>query len=404
MVIAVGGCDNVEWGGIDIGVVPPPPRADDTAGVEPASPVAEGPVLFYVHRDTAGPTVIPVAHVTGDGLEPIEPGDDIEAFGAYFIETFLSSGTDLALFQQGRRVGTLTVDTAALPVDAVCRPVPRATGSLDLTGEADAGTEFLAMSAAAAPGSRDGPTFQPARSMEVVSDMLAGEMLREREVTAPNIAAARAQLQPFPLATGPDPGFTATYLVDDSLGLGGDDTGAALFVVFTPRDQDGYEPAFVGFTDYSSGKAAPRVIDFLDWDDNGTVEILLEVFGTRASWFRAVGRQDGRWRGLFEDRCDPRSAPASLDTADIGTGSAQPPGETPQSTTRRQPTTTRQPAAATDRPTAGFESIPDIQPTIQLSNPSQTPRVGRTTATDSAIRDTVPPDTGGVADGAAGGT
>ncbi len=396
MVIAVGGCDNVDWGGIQIAIVPPPAKTGEAAEAEPQRELPSGPVLFYVHQDSAGPTVIPVGHVTGDGLTAIDPGDDPDAFADRFTAAFLAPGTALALFRRGRRVGTLTVQGAAVPRQPVCRPLPRATGSLELATGAGGVTEFLAMDTAQAPESQSFDDLRPVRSMEVVGDMLAGRMLQDREATVPSVAAARRQLQPFPLAGSADPGFTATYLVNDSLGVGGDDDGAALFVVFTPRAQSGYQPAFVGFTDYSNGKAAPRVIDFLDWDGDGQVELLLEVFGAHTSWFRAVGRDGDSWHAIFDDRCDPRTAQVAADTAEVPT-EGEPAVQTPQPAPRPRP----RPAQTRPAQMPDLDSMPDIQPTIQLSNPLQTPVVTppaqRDTAVrDSTVRDTVPPDSGGV--------
>ena len=367
MVIAVGGCDNVEWGGIDFAVVPPPDKARDPDQDRDDRALPAGPVLFDVHRDSAGATVIPVGQVTATGLAPIAPGDDPHAFGTRFMEVFLDVGTQLTLFHRGQRMGMVTVDGAAMPAGPVCRPLPRASGSLALTSDAEGVTEFLALAQASAPEGRLAGGFEPERRMAVVADMMAGEMLRARGAPVASTATARRQLQPFPLTESPDPGFAATYLVEDSLGLGGDNAGSSLFVVFTPRGQSGYDTAFVSFAHYDDGgKAAPRVIDFLDWDRDDRVELLLEVFGTRISWFRAVGRDGDQWRTLFEDRCDPRTAP--MDTV-------APEPETPAAGQQRR----------RRRPPTALDSIPIIEPTIQLSNPTNTPRVGR---------DTLPPDTG----------
>ena len=389
MVIAVGACDNVEWGGIDFAVVPPPPHAADTATAVSVTPLRDDPVLFYVHRDTGDlATVIPVAQIGPAGLTRLG-ADDIDAFADRFIDTFLAAGQELALFRRGRRVGTLTVDSAGVPTEPVCRPLPRAAGRLQLASGAGAVTEFLALAGDDAPESRDLGVPEPVRSMEVVSDMVAGEMLRGRELSVPTPTRARRQLVPFPLSDTDDPGFAATYLVDDTLGLGGDDTGAALFVVFTPRGQTGYDTAFVGFANYStSGKAAPRVIDFLDWDDDGVVELLLEVFGVRTSWFRAAGRADGEWQAIFEDRCDPRTAQVGVDTSETPAEAAPAPSRPAPAPPQRT-----QPRATPTQRDASLDSIPIIEPTIQLSNPRDNPRVRR----DTSTRDTVPPDTGGVA-------
>lgn len=384
MVIGMGGCDNVEWGGIDISIVPPPGKADADADADTVRVRPDGPVLFYVHRDEDAATVIPVGQIADGGLAPLTPGDDPDAFADDFIESFLTPGSQLTLFRRGQRVGTLTVDSAAVPHLPVCRPLPRATGQVALATEVGAVTEFLAMPQARAPESQPG-TFEAERRMEVVSDMLAGEMFRERNLAVRDPGLIRRQLQPFPLTGSPDPGFTATYLVDDSLAVGGDNQGAALFVVFTPRGQTGYNPAFTGFTEYAvGGKAAPRVIDFLDWDTDGAVALLLEVLGTHTSWFRAVGLQDGEWRAIFEQRCDPRTAPTDTSGA-IDTGTQQ--------GTRRptpQPTQPRAPRPTTRALEPDLDSIPIIEPQIQLSNP----QAGGNERRDPSVRDTTPPDTG----------
>jgi hypothetical protein len=361
MVIAVGGCDNVEWGGLGLSIVPPPDKAGDSGDAVTDRDLPDGPVLFYVRRDSIGATVIPVGHVTGTGLAPINPGDDIDAFGARFMRGFLTPGTRLTLYRRGQRMGTVTLDSARVPPVPVCRPLPRARGSLSLTADAEGVTEFLALDQTDAPEGRLAGRFEQERRMAVVGDMLVGEMFRARGVEVPSTTAARRQLQPFPLTASPEPGFAATYIVDDSVGLGGDNVGASVFVVFTPQGQTGYDAAFVGFSDYGDGgKAAPRIIDFLDWDrdEAGNVEFLLEIFGTRTSWFRAVGFADGRWQTIFQDRCDPRTAP--MDTSEAGSEAQS--AEDPRSSRQR-----------------ALDSIPDIEPTIQLSDPTATQRLRDTT-------------------------
>jgi hypothetical protein len=67
----------------------------------------------------------------------------------------------------------------------------------------------------------------------------------------------------------------------------------------------GYDTAYVSFSDYrETGKRAPRVVDFLDWDRSGHVDLLLQVYGVDATWFEAVARgADGRWRHVLSGRC-----------------------------------------------------------------------------------------------------
>jgi hypothetical protein len=199
------------------------------------------------------------------------------------------------------------VDSAYVPTGEVCRRLPWARGSLELAGAAGEATEFRAMARTQAPPGTvmPGRTLQPERRMEVVGNILAERALRARRAQLPAWATARRQLQPFPITGTQDLGFTATFLVADQLQVGGDDNGYSLFILYTPQAPTGYDTAYVSFTSYPvDGKAAPRVIDFLDWNRSGQVDLLLEVFGTRTSWFEAVGRVNDQWRRTFRDQCD----------------------------------------------------------------------------------------------------
>ncbi|MFW5947372.1 MAG: hypothetical protein ACOCUW_02660 [Gemmatimonadota bacterium] len=390
MVTAAGGCDNVEWGGIDLDVVPPPTR-DTDAVPDTVSTLTVGPILLHVRGEDPA-TIVPVGQVDDAGLATIPPDADSTAFTARFARTFLAPGAQLTVFRHGRAAGTVTIDsTVATPPDA-CGPLPRAVGTVRLDRPTDT-AEFLALAGpGATPGTAPPPgSLERQRRMEVVGDMLANDALRARGI-AVGAGADRQQLQPFPLAGSPDPGFTAGYLVGDSLAVGGDDDGAALFMVFVPRGQTGYDTAYVGFADYGEdGKAAPRLIDFMDWDGDGNAELLLEVFGRSTRWFRVVAFVDGRWQTVFADRCETTAAPQ--DTA--GRHGARGPGATEPGTAgaERDPAPTGAPTAmprsqqatpATADETS-LDSIPDIQPQIRLL--PETPR---------PERDTTPPDTGGV--------
>jgi hypothetical protein len=405
MVIGLGGCDNVEWGGIDLAIQAPPPRTGPvTADVAVGERLPAGPLLYYVHRDTAGATVIPVGEIIDERLEPIRPGDDPVAFGDRFISAYLRQGAELTLFRRGRRAGTLIVDSAAVPTGPACQPLPRATGAIEISDAADTVSEFLAMARTQAPDGRmlPGGSLEPERRMQVVGNILAERVLRSRGAQLPNWSRARRQLQPFPVSETRDLGFTATFLVDDELRVGNDDQGYSLFVVYTPQAQTGYDTTFVDYVSYTAaGKAAPRVIDFLDWDRDGSVELLLEVYGTRNSWFEAVGPVDGEWRRVFRHRCDERSTsvpiPATIDTVPVDTVEGSPPPASARSGVDARPPQTERPRAVTpalgeaDRtaaPDTGGTGLPDpitsIRPTIQLSDPGRPTPPRRDTQPDTS--------------------
>jgi hypothetical protein len=339
MVIGLGGCDNVEWGGLDLSVVRPPPTAGpaDEAEVQDIERLPDRPILYHVTRAPGGITIVPVGEIAERGVDAIRAGSDPQAFGARFIAAFLRQGSELTLFRNGRRAGTVIVDSAYVPTVDACRRLPWATGTVELAGAAGDATEFLAMARTQAPPGTvmPGRTLQPERRMEVVGNILAERALRARQAQLPNWAVARRQLQPIPIAGTQDLGFTATYLVGDQLEVGGDDNGYSLFVVYTPQAPSGYDTAFVSFTDYPvDGKAAPRVIDFLDWNRDGQADLLLEVFGARGSWFEAVGRVGDDWRRTFRDQCN---TPGRTIPDPAGGPGVPAPGQLPGTTVDEEP-------------------------------------------------------------------
>lgn len=354
-----------------------------SADVEPGGRLPEGSLLYHVRRDSAGTVIAPVGEIAGHELHPIPTGDDPATFADRFISTFFREGSEFTLFHNGRRAGNLVVDSAFLPAGPTCRPLPRATGRVELSGGAGEATEFLAMARTQAPEGRmlPGGEIQVEGRMQVVGNILAERALRARSASLPNWSRARRQIQPFPVAEARDLGFTATFLVDDELAVGNDDEGYSLFIVYTPQAQIGYDTAYVDFTSYTAeGKAAPRTIDFLDWDRDGAVELLLEVFGTTSSWYAAVGPDGDDWGRIFEDRCDPATAAPAADTV---------PGATAD-TSASDTVSTRAPAPRTRRtapdtnPRTTADVVPDIQPRIQLLGPRTRPAARRDSQPDTS--------------------
>jgi hypothetical protein len=332
IVILLTGCDNVSWGGADIAVVPPPPptaapaTGDDAeeGGVEP---LPRNPILYYVARTASGAMMTPVGQITGDSLSAIRAAGDAAMYGERFIAEFMRQGAEFTMYTGGRRAGTFIVNNAALPPSPACPLLPTATGQLELSAGITA-TEFIALARADAPGvvAGAGRPELPSR-IRLVAPILAERMIRARRASLPgNWQRAMEQVTALPLQGLATPAFTATFLVGDTLGPGMDDEGYSLFFIGAPTaSQTGYDTAFVSFRSYpETGKAAPRVIDYLDWDRDDSPEILLQVYGVSDTWFEAVGRdRAGEWRRIYRDRCDdggrmltPPAAPA--DTAPPG--------------------------------------------------------------------------------------
>lgn len=325
IVSALTGCDNVSWGGADVAVVPPPPKASgaDLSKEEAAAmeDLPQGPVLYYVARSSAGAVMIPVAEITGDSLRSLRTRGDAHVYASRFVASNMRQGQEFALFSRGARVGTYVVQSAQVPDQPGCPVQPQALGSLELSAGSDSIREFLAVSKPQAPQiTKSGSgTAEPTGSMRFVAPILAERALRARGAQLPGSwGAALRQITPFPASGRSGPGFAATFLVGDTLGAGGDNEGYALFMITLPSaSQTGYDTAFVDFRDYpKTGKQAARVVDYLDWTRDDQVELLLRVFGVSDSWFEVVAKgTDGKWRTTLHGRCDQgsRSAPSSTD-------------------------------------------------------------------------------------------
>src|SRR5690606_25004278 len=292
IVILLAGCDNVSWGGIDVAVVPPPPKAADVpegseaAGVEPLPTL---PILYYVARTDDGAFMMPVGQITGDSLAPIRAAGDAATYAGRFIAEFMRQGGEFTLFAGGRRAGTFIVQNAAVPASPVCPLLPVATGTLEMSSDVTA-AEFVALARTEAPSipARADRLEVPPGVRARIAPILAERAIRARGAELPgNWAAALEQITAFPAGSSGGVAYTATLLVGDTLGTGLDDAGYSLFFVFAPTpSQTGYDTVFVNFRSYpETGKAAPRVVDHLDWNRDGSPELLLQVYGVNATWF-----------------------------------------------------------------------------------------------------------------------
>jgi hypothetical protein len=329
MVTLVSACDNVNWGGADLAVVPPPPKASGTpvSGEDLAEAMPEGPILFYVVPRDGGGLMVPVGHIVGDSMVPLRAKKDVGLYSGRFIAAHMRRGAEFALYRNGARVGTFVVQSATPPDANTCPALPHAQGTLELSSGAQGITEYLAIAKPHAPEIRRQLEFaaEPTRNMQVIAPILAERMIRARRAELPgNWQRAMSQLKPIPMANQRDPGFATTFVVGDELRTGGDNLGYSVFFIGEPGAQFGYDTTFVKFTNFpTDGKAAPRVVDILDWNRDGQVDLLLQVYGISDTWFEAVGKNSvGQWRTTFRDRCD-RPGASSIPTPGAADSSAR---------------------------------------------------------------------------------
>lgn len=328
ILTAPAACDNVEWGGASVSVVPPPPPGPGEAAVPEPGTVAglglpTGRVLFHVVRGGNGTEaqLIPVAEIAGDSLRTLRrpSGVSPQAYEERFRGAVMEPGAQFVLFRRGAEVGTLTVGAAGA---VTACGVPTATGTASTVAAAAAETEFLAFRRGLAPeviGEYAPPqvdgTIQRYASLVAERLVLANGLQRPR-----SWPGAQRDLQALNAIRGGHPEMAATYLVGDNLGIGpAQPEGYSVFYVADYEQRAGYTPVYQEVRDYDkTGKGAPKVVDHLDWNGAGGSEILVQVFGQRESWYEAVSRDRGTWRKVWEAaRCrEPQVQPRSIGAAE----------------------------------------------------------------------------------------
>lgn len=310
IIILASGCDNVSWGGVDFDVVPPPERAPQPAEMDaeraaaPEIALPVDPVLFVVRNDAGGARMRPLAAVGAEGFTAIASEEAPDGYWRRFITEFMRQGSEFSLYREGHRTGTFVLSGAEVAASPGCPATAVATGSVEIAAGVPAEADFLALPEGSLPPALDPPTDSATRVAlrsrnRQLGPILAERLLRARRAGLPgNWQAALAQVVAFPTPAGAS-GLAATLLVGDTLGPGLDDQGYALFFLATPsgdRSGTGLDTVYADFADYPvTGKSAPRVVDYLDWDRDGWPGFVLEVFGTSGSRVEMLTREDGDW-------------------------------------------------------------------------------------------------------------
>ena len=314
IVTAATGCDNVDWGGLEISLKGPPadtvaPVGDslDTEEVAPSGPDL-GPLLYAAFRQGDTALVYPVAELGEGGLHPLS-SHDTEALAEGILRARLAAGGTLVLFHEGVRVGTLLLRGEGEVDTGFCPPRPRASGPIQLIPDAIQVEHFLALEED--PGA--GYPFREYRSLESTYDQRVASLnLASRAITSmgiswpPSLLEARRDLQILSLPDPENPSVLATFLYDDQLQVApAPESGYSLLVLGTPRNGR-FDLAFSWHRSVGEeGKGAPRYFSRLDWDRDGQEEILLEVLGAGERWFAALDREEESWRMNFQDACPP---------------------------------------------------------------------------------------------------
>ncbi|MBW3572974.1 MAG: hypothetical protein KY467_17905 [Gemmatimonadetes bacterium] len=319
IVTALAACDNVEWGGATVQVVtPPPPGAGEADLPDPGTfaglGLPTGRVLFHVRRNADGTAhMTPVAEISGDSLRSIRKPAGVapEAYEQRFRQAVMDLNTEFVLFRRGAEVGALTVKA---PGPVTSCGVPTSTGQVSTVAAAAGESEFLAFRRGLGPQVRG--EYSPPQvegTIQRYASLLAERLVLQNGLQRPRSwPGAQRDLQALNVVRGGQAEMAATYLVGDNLGVGpADPEGYSVFYLASYEQRAGYTPFYTEVRDYDkTGKGAPKLVDHLNWNGEGEGEILIQVFGTRESWYEAVSRDGGTWRKVWEGaRCREPAPP-----------------------------------------------------------------------------------------------
>lgn len=309
ILTALSACDNVKWGGSEIQFVPPPPAGgarESSADAQTFSDLGlpSGTVVFHVVKGPQGATITPVAEVSGDSLRTLRrpAGVAPEAYETRFRQAVLENGAQFDLFRRGAQVGSLQVQGQG----GVTRcGVPTARGVATTVAAAADATEFLAFRRGLAPqviGEYSPP--QITGSMRTFASIVAERLVLQNGLPRPRSwPGAQRDMQPVEVMGGGTPEMVATYLVGDSLGVGaGQADGYSILYAASYETRTGYTPFYTEVRDYRrTGKAAPKIVDYLNWNGRGGPEMLVQVFGPDQAWYEVVSMdRNRRWQKVWE--------------------------------------------------------------------------------------------------------
>lgn len=312
ILTAVTACDNVEWGGADIEIVPPAPAArmepvapDEQVFVEYGLP--RGPVIFHMMATEDGMQLIPVGEISGDSVRTVRrpAGVSPEAFEERFRDAVIPTGSQYDIFRRGARVGTFV---AQRPGPITHCGVPTVLGNATVVAAAADVRQFLAFRQGLSPAIRGEFTpLQVTGSIRTYASIIAERLILQNGLPRPRSwAGAQRDLQPIEIATGAHPEMAATYLVGDSLAVGpADPQGYSVFYLADFETRRGYSPVYEEVRDYrQGGKAAPRLVDHVNWNEEPGEEILIQVFGDDQSWYEALSDRGSGWEKIWSGgRC-----------------------------------------------------------------------------------------------------
>jgi hypothetical protein len=319
------GCDNVGWGGIDLDIGPPPESApqpvveEEPEEATPAPLPPIGPVLLAGVRDGERADFVVVGQVDADALRPFP--DSASARDLDQLAEVSAPGTEWIVFSEGVRIGRLIVERSG-PAADFCGSRMAISGIVEVVPPAAGAERLLALPAEHASTRPREAYAEIAHVYEqrVATLSIAGEAIPRVGARWPALGVldARGHIQAFQLRNTMGQSVAATFLVDDVIGVAPPGAGAYSLFIIGQQVGNQYREAFTWYRDaQAEGKGVPRYFDHLDWNNDGTDEVLLDVFGATDRWFATLSRRDGAWVRSYEDPCGGPS-PQATSSDDAG--------------------------------------------------------------------------------------
>lgn len=307
------GCDNVAWEGLELRLNPPTSSSaisseqsvitPDLADEEQSLEIPKRPILLSGKRTGSTAKLTAVGEVNGNSLTAISN----QGLGSEISLGLITQGSEWVLFSEGVRIGRMIAQEVSID-DSFCTLRPTISGIVELVSEASDVEQLIALPIDVA-GSR---SFQPYTAyrhnynQRVTSLALASEVIPSLGAEwPPSILDSRTDIHAFQLPGEPRQAIAATFLHQDRMITSPPEPGAYSLFVMGDATSGTYEISYMWYRlAESQGKGVPRYLDHIDWNGDGSEEILLEMFGSEDRWFAGLAKQDGRWIRSFEDSCN----------------------------------------------------------------------------------------------------
>ncbi len=325
MITASAGCDNVEWGGMEIHVEPPPPSpsameedTEETEEPERLEPITLSPLVYLVERAADGDaTLLPVAQLDGDGYAPLPDPDETPDLVERFPLQRWEAETEFVLFDQGVVVGRFVADGSSRLDETFCLARPRGSGVLHVHPDSGQRQRFLALRRDDLPQAPS--ALAPYPGLEVTDELRNRSLDAARTLIPrldvpwpPSVLEIRRRIDALTLGASRR-AVAASFVFGDDLQVGTPQpTGYSLFLVTAEEDEQ-FRPIFSWYQEAGAGpKAFPGFLAAADLREVGEPDLLLEVFGQEDRWLAVLGREGEQHRLMYQDPCGVDPVPGAL--------------------------------------------------------------------------------------------